>query len=185
LLERYRVSRSAFREAVRSLEQIGVVEMRTGRQSGLKTSSPSPHKVVSNCSRQFVRMNVSRHSYEEAFAAIGVAAVGLAAQRHNDANDIHTLTREPPPAFFNAIAQSCGNRIISLLLRILVDGYPDSLDRSLVNGSERVDGFEALARAICSGDASAARRTFLTLRLGSPGAQAPPPNAPHITEDVS
>ncbi|HEX2494409.1 MAG TPA: GntR family transcriptional regulator, partial [Steroidobacter sp.] len=185
LLERYRVSRSAFREAVRSLEQIGVVEMRTGRQSGLKTSSPSPHRVVSNCSRQFARMNVYRHSYDEAFAAIGVAAVGLAAQRHNDACDVQALARATPPAFFNAVAQACGNRIISLLVRILVDGYAGSLDRELVSEHERTAGFEALARAICSGDASAARRTFLTLRFGAPDAQTSLPKAPHIEEEVS
>src|SRR5262249_5390087 len=71
LLTRYNVSRSAFREAVRSLEQIGVVEMKTGRLSGLKTGSPNPDKVVSNSLRQFSRLGIEHTSFQEALNAVG------------------------------------------------------------------------------------------------------------------
>ncbi|HKY91204.1 MAG TPA: GntR family transcriptional regulator [Nevskiaceae bacterium] len=46
LLQRYGVSRSVLREAIRPLERLGVVEMRRGKGSGLFVRKPDPQAVI-------------------------------------------------------------------------------------------------------------------------------------------
>jgi DNA-binding FadR family transcriptional regulator len=120
LLRRYSVGRSAFREAVRSLEQIGVVEMRSGRHSGLKIGSPHPRTVISNAQRQFSRMAIGQASYQEAFAALGCSAASLAAERTKSAGPgLPDLVTSPDSEYLATLADASGNRIIAMLLRIL------------------------------------------------------------------
>lgn len=46
LMQRYSVSRSVIREAIRPLERLGAVEMCRGKNSGLKVATPEPSAIV-------------------------------------------------------------------------------------------------------------------------------------------
>ncbi|MDY0013105.1 MAG: GntR family transcriptional regulator [Rhodocyclaceae bacterium] len=46
LMQRYKVSRSVIREAIRPLERLGVVEMCRGKHSGLKVATPEPSAII-------------------------------------------------------------------------------------------------------------------------------------------
>src|SRR6185503_16887623 len=54
LAARFGVGRWVMREALRSMEQLGVVEMGRGSRSGLRVLAPEPHAVVQAC-RQHLR----------------------------------------------------------------------------------------------------------------------------------
>ncbi|MFM0394984.1 FadR/GntR family transcriptional regulator [Paraburkholderia phytofirmans] len=171
LLARYNVSRSAFREAVRSLEQIGVVEMRTGRRSGLKSGSPNPDKVVSGTVRQFSRLGIAAASFQEALSAIGAPAAALAAQQSAIESDLRELARGPIGPFFSAIGSMSGNRILALFMQILAVNEAGSNDdapgrKAKPNGhpAQEYDVALAIANSICAGDASLAHRNFLALQ---------------------
>jgi len=52
---RFGVGRSVLREALRSLEQLGVIEMGRGGRSGLRIISPDPAAVIETCRRHLRR----------------------------------------------------------------------------------------------------------------------------------
>jgi DNA-binding FadR family transcriptional regulator len=157
LLSRYGVSRSTFREAVRSLEQMGVVQMKVGRHSGLKICSPNPASVVRTSCESFRRLGVTRADLHAALVAIGVGAVGLAAARSPDARDLRGKLAAPGAQLLNVLGHASGNRILALFLQIL--------NAHLDKDSCQVDGRQqsSLCEAIDAGDAPAARRQFLSL----------------------
>ena len=164
LLQHYGVSRSAFREAVRSLEQIGVVEMRTGRSSGLKVGSPDPLSVVTSSRRQFARMGVGASNIGEALQAVGAGASGLAAQR-KPPNSSEFIPADDS-TFFEILGKASGNRIIALFLRILTVADPGrrrTIASAGVDPSARTALRVGILAAIRSSDAALARRLFLVL----------------------
>lgn len=161
LLARYNVSRTAFREAVRALEQIGVVEMRTGRKFGLKVASPTPDAVVANSRRQFARMGVTRAAYREAFDTVGAAAAGFAAAQHGSGRNFTELASGPSRQFFNALGDASGNRIIALMIRILTG--QDRAHGPQGEASSYPIPLPAIAAAIDNGDVALARRHILSL----------------------
>jgi DNA-binding FadR family transcriptional regulator len=55
LAARFKAGRWVLREALRSLEQLGVVEMGRGGRSGLQIVSPDPEMVAQACRRQLKR----------------------------------------------------------------------------------------------------------------------------------
>jgi DNA-binding FadR family transcriptional regulator len=55
LAERFQVGRSVLREALRSLEQLGVIEMGRGGNSGLRVVSPDPARITDTCRRHLRR----------------------------------------------------------------------------------------------------------------------------------
>lgn len=55
LVDRFQVGRSVLREALRSLEQLGVIEMGRGSNSGLRVVSPDPVIVTEACRRYLRR----------------------------------------------------------------------------------------------------------------------------------
>jgi len=60
LLDRFNVGRAVLREALRSLEQLGVVEMGRGSRSGLRVISPDPEVAMDSCRRQLRRDRMSK-----------------------------------------------------------------------------------------------------------------------------
>jgi len=59
LAQRLGVGRWILREALRSLEQLGVVQMGRGSRSGLRVLSPNPQTAVKLCRRQLARSGMS------------------------------------------------------------------------------------------------------------------------------
>ena len=61
LAQRFGVGRSVLREALRSLEQLGVIEMGVGSSSGLRIVSPDPTAIVQPARRHLRREGVDDH----------------------------------------------------------------------------------------------------------------------------
>jgi DNA-binding FadR family transcriptional regulator len=162
LLQRYGVSRSAFREAVRPLEQIGVVEMRSGRQAGLKTGSPNPDTVIRISRQQFERLGVPASAYRDALSVVGVAVAGLAAARVAEvAQPLRVLPTDAPAKKLLALGDASGNRVLSLLMHVLV--APDERPGALVPVAGITgDAVAAVIQHVSAGDVAMARRAFLS-----------------------
>jgi DNA-binding FadR family transcriptional regulator len=85
LIERYGVSRSVLREAVRIVEYLGVAHMRQGPGGGLVVTAPDARAVTSAVLIYFAYARVSLEDVLGARWMIEEAAVELAAQRASDA----------------------------------------------------------------------------------------------------
>ncbi|MFW3895155.1 FadR/GntR family transcriptional regulator [Pseudomonas bharatica] len=59
LMTRFKVGRAVIREAIRSLERLGVVEMGRGGASGLRVVQPDPAQMIGACSRYLRRASLS------------------------------------------------------------------------------------------------------------------------------
>ncbi|SCW90690.1 DNA-binding transcriptional regulator, FadR family [Sphingobium faniae] len=168
LLTRYSVSRSAFREAVRSLEQIGVVEMKTGRLSGLKVGSPSPETIVAASCRQFGRMKISRSHLRDAFYVLGTSCAAEAATRKVDEAQLKAYARQSPATFFNHVAELSENRILSLMMQIITAPAMRALEPGDPNArAPQAEDLANIADAIIRGDGPIARRLVLHLQQRS------------------
>lgn len=137
LLERYGVSRSLLREAIRPLERLGVVTMQRGRDSGLKVGEPDPRAIVKSA---VLYLNHSRLSQAEAYevqGALELEAASLIAQlpgpdhaaalaRLEDLVGRFRSATVPAiaayvRAFYLACAEATRNPIVSLFMTILAE----------------------------------------------------------------
>ncbi|SCW77899.1 DNA-binding transcriptional regulator, FadR family [Sphingobium faniae] len=113
LLARYSVSRLVFRQAVRSLEEMGYVSMRSGADSGLKVGAPEERKIVSRVRWQFSLMNLEDRHYHVVFNGIATdflrrvspQALSHFPLEHDLVSAIHIFAqREADPALSLALA---------------------------------------------------------------------------------
>lgn len=179
LLERYRVSRSILREAVRILEYHNVARMRRGPGGGLIVTEPAQQASVDTVAlyleyrkpgRQdlsLVREAIELHNIAQVVQRRHQPEVAdfLATQRtghHGDGRDL----REAGLAefyFHTDLAQLAGNRVLNLFLGILVelfrrhwgstmDPMPGADDAAEVHRAHTL-----IIEAIIDGDASIAR----------------------------
>jgi DNA-binding FadR family transcriptional regulator len=156
LLIKYQVSRSTFREAVRALERIGVVEMKTGRHSGLTVALPNSETVVNAAARQFADLGVTRREINEVALSLAARAASVAALKNTpvayaDA-ELNTLGDG-----VRALVRLNGNKILAL--------FADMLTHQILfpnNVLPKTD-LTPLARAIENGDGAAAARFALVL----------------------
>lgn len=134
LTERYGVSRSILREAVRMLEQHGVAEMRRGVGGGLFVAEPDPAAVVLSASVYVAHLDLDSESLQEARDALDPLAASLAAERASD-DELRELGRalgralatEDRRSFVAAsralheqIVDLMGNRVLSLFSRVVI-----------------------------------------------------------------
>lgn len=134
LMERYGVSRSIFRQAVRLLESRLVVEMRRGRGGGLFVARPDP-AVLSDAVALFLRYRqVSARDLFDVRQALELTSVRLAAERatEDDVARLRALTElgaDPTPAeiadrsaeFHVAVAEVSGNSAIHLFIQVVTE----------------------------------------------------------------
>ncbi len=130
------VSRVVVREALRSLEQAGFVEIRPGAAGGAFVTA-ALYKPLSNSVRDLVNGGkVTAQHFFEARRAVECASVALAGERASaediarlrginqrllDDLDDNTRLREHNAAFHVAIAEISGNPLIKLLVESLMD----------------------------------------------------------------
>ncbi|HTJ24843.1 MAG TPA: FCD domain-containing protein [Candidatus Limnocylindria bacterium] len=81
LAERFGVSRMAARDALRSLEALGIVEIRVGAKGGAWVASGNPQRFADALAIQLELIGVSIEEIFDAQIAIEVMAVDLAARR--------------------------------------------------------------------------------------------------------
>jgi DNA-binding FadR family transcriptional regulator len=182
LLEKYAISRSVFREAVRILEQNGAVEMRRGRHSGLKVSAPRPDLLIARARSFLIHAHVRPDDIAAVQEALDRAASPLICAR-DDApalgERLRTLADEPHAAtseawsrhimrFYGEAIDACPNAVLQLMLKVLVSLAPAlTLPRGAAGTAlrERVHAMQMeFARAVGSGDGAAARRAAARLR---------------------
>ncbi|MGE0742006.1 MAG: FadR/GntR family transcriptional regulator [Hyphomonadaceae bacterium] len=180
LLERYKVSRSVFREAVRILEQNGAVEMRRGRHSGLKVSAPRSDLVVARAQSYLHFAKARPDDIASVQAALDRTASALIAER-SDADAVGAslsarIDRSGTPTdwdgevtgFYKDAIAACPNVVLRLMLQILADmapiaplpkGEPGRRVRAHIGALQ-----QEFADAISARDAPGARRAAARLR---------------------
>lgn len=155
MLERYAVGRSVFRETIRPMEQFGIVEMRTGRVSGLKIAAPSAEMARAEVSRQLQLQHVPEADYAQVYQALG-ASVAANATHIGVGFPAASDTRENGQGRLNALlAEGGGNRMMSVMLGILAP--------AVTPPKASMSQYDMLFSAIEAGDRSLAYRSFLLL----------------------
>ncbi|MET0984963.1 MAG: GntR family transcriptional regulator, partial [Steroidobacteraceae bacterium] len=135
LQKRYGVSRAVFREAVRSLERLGAVEMRAGGGRGLKVGSPDPAATIRTAQIFLTHCGAKPEEVNEVSAALDRTAVLLAArrpppERKAAAERLRAIAMSKSDAtlseeanrmgeFYLTLAEACGNPILELFMRVL------------------------------------------------------------------
>jgi DNA-binding FadR family transcriptional regulator len=130
LIKRYGVSRAVFREAVRLLEFHGVVIMRRGPGGGLFISQPDVRGVVASADAYLEFRRITPAQLIEMRIPIQLLTVDIIARRADDQQIAHirrVLESEYQQGFRIsselgvdvAIADSSGNRVAALLVRVL------------------------------------------------------------------
>lgn len=133
LIARYEVSRAALREAVRLLEQHGVVAMRRGIGGGLICCEPDPGSVIRSASTYLHHVGLRVEHFETARLLIEPAAAGLAA-KNASAEDLKGLSQaldalleldghevgRASRRLHERIADLSGNRVLGLFARVLI-----------------------------------------------------------------
>lgn len=177
LLEKFGVSRSALREAVRILEHYNVATMRRGPGGGLMVTRPDQSRVVDTTSRYLKHINfrtsdlhairdaVERYTAglaAERITPVGAARLmqGLERERQVDPDDINSISHN----VHGMIADLAGNRFLSFCTEVLTRitaGHvePSRLDRdSVVIAGEINTIHSRIVDAIVHGDGARAAR---------------------------
>ncbi len=174
LAERFGVSRICARDALRTLEASGVVEVRTGAKGGARIAHGNVDRFADALAVQFTLRGVDEGEILDAQSAVEGLAAELAAS-HASPDEVRELSRlldeaeltiadqraftERSLAFHLAIADASHNRALSALLkafRHVVWPAAGSYPRPEV--AERVlQAHRAILRAIETGDGVAAR----------------------------
>ena len=144
LLDRYGVSRSILREAIRLLEHHGVVEMRRGIGGGLVVSEPDPDSVVRAASVYLAHLGLTVEQIREVRLLLEPVGAALAAERASDA-DLAELAADLVArlelqggrglvAFrelHERIADLGGNRALALFTRVMIAAAWGLKDRAV------------------------------------------------------
>jgi len=141
LLERYRVSRAAFREAVRLLEYHSVAHMRRGPGGGLVIAEPAAQASIDTIALYLQYRDPSREDLRCVRDAIEIDNVAKVVKRRGESTVAEFLAthrsvvgedpRETPGdvrkaaaeefSFHIGLAQLAGNALLDLFLRIIVE----------------------------------------------------------------
>lgn len=176
LLERYGVSRSAFREAVRLLEHHCVARMRRGPGGGLVVTAPEAQASIDTIALYLEYRQPSRNDLTLVRDLIEVEHVARVAKRSDDvavqnflaAGELGIPDISGVDAaefrFHMRMAQLAGNRVLELFLTILVElfrrqwlsqGMPVPETRGAV---EVAHAHARILEAVAKGDEMAARQ---------------------------
>ena len=98
LCERYAVSRTVMRQAVRILEEGGWVQTRRGRGRGLETRGPEPAAMAPLLHGYLIAHRISAQASREAYLALDVEVAALPLER----NPILAFLRDSLPAVEDA-----------------------------------------------------------------------------------
>jgi DNA-binding FadR family transcriptional regulator len=189
LLERHRVSRAVFREAVRLLEHLHVARMRRGPGGGLMVMAPTVDSVTDAVSVYLFYVGAEIEEVFEARLALEETAAELAPARLQE-RDIESLRRlvahersgelRDPRQLHRLVAEITANPalafFVDLLNRVTYLYLPNSptFSKQTIGDSHGAHG--AIVEAILAGDAGLARgrmRKHLTAEAGYLRARRP------------
>jgi DNA-binding FadR family transcriptional regulator len=182
LLERYEISRSVLREAVRLLEYHTVARMRRGPGGGLIVTEPQPEAIVDTIALYLEYRRPSRDDLRLVRDAIELSNVVTVVRRRTDADvaaflaaqgtDTSETCRDYRQAglaefvFHADLADLAGNRVLKLFLRILVELFRRHWISTMpaMPGPGDAAGVHhahvRIVEAIADGDASLAQHRF-------------------------
>ena len=198
LAEQFGVSRVTVRDALRSLETSGLIQIRVGATGGAFVTAPSTEVVGEGISNMLVMSKVDPDEIAEARVIMEVGTVTLAVERATDddiaalralcddserafaAGEYHTdLSR----AFHSALARAAHNRAVELVAATFAG--PLSMqavrDREPADWSHErtIQEHRALVDAIEARDDERARSIMTEhLRRGTHGVECAPPGIP-------
>lgn len=168
LQERFGVSSTVLREAVRILEHHGVAHMQRGPGAGLVATTPDYQAVVAVLTRYVLRLQVVPAALLESRAALELRCIELAAQRlaaHRDAVEMALAAPAPHlghggqvvgPDVHVLLAHVAENRVLELFVRVMTsvtaDTRIESSDLPAAHAAHR-----ALLTALLDGDPILAR----------------------------
>lgn len=180
LLERYTVSRSVFRQAVRILEYSDVAYMRAGSNGGMVVGRGDPSRVVEGTLTFLDFMEIAPGQVAEARRVVELNALKLAMQRldatacerlRNEIELEHSVERSAVyrhgPDFHRLLAELSQNRPLIFFTRVLTQLQTlriastrrTSDERDLV-GATIVDAHVRLVEAMEAGDEGLARHRW-------------------------
>ncbi|HKY93034.1 MAG TPA: GntR family transcriptional regulator [Nevskiaceae bacterium] len=186
LMQRFDVSRSVLREALRPLERIGVVVMQRGRYPGVKVSTPEPSAIVRSAALYLKHSKLELRDTFEVTSELEMSAMSALAHLPDDAHreavaalrNVVSKPRRPTVAAadqcirepYFALASLSHNPIVALFLRILAETMElksgrKASETQLARDIARVQaGQAAMIDAVERRDAALARRRMMELR---------------------
>lgn len=185
LRERYGVSRSTLREAIRILEQHDAVRTKTGPHGGIVVSEPDGDGVLLAVEFMLAYQGATNADIFEVRSVLEVAAVRLAAERHTeeDAARLRAALAAEADAPIGAtvhrevhrlLAEGTGNRplelFVDVLSRLTAMRLPVGARRPAVRDVRTAHA--DVADAVLRGDADRAERV-MTHHLAAVGAALP------------
>ena len=176
LLERFRVSRAVFREAVRLLEHHSIATMRRGPGGGLVIARPDPSASIEAAALFLKYHGTTARDLNVVRQALELGAIDLLSTRPPDNELTATMRaemamlegkdemREHVGSFHPRLGDFAGNPILALLLRITLELW--SRNGELPSGVEpaatdrlqaAVTAHDSIVAAIADGDYALAR----------------------------
>ncbi|WP_153101863.1 FadR/GntR family transcriptional regulator [Paraburkholderia hayleyella] len=175
LAQQFRVSRTAARDALRSLEAVGIVEIRMGAKGGAWIAAANLERFADALSVQLSLIGAKALEVFEAQMALEVLAAEKAAQgmttaqRENLENALHAVEAartqldtftEASLRFHEALVEASGNRVLlaqfkalRFMLMPLLAAFTDADTAERVIASHR-----RLFEAVCGGEVALARQ---------------------------
>lgn len=120
--DQFGVSRMAIRDALRSLEAVGIIEIRVGQRGGVYVAEGDPARLSDLLAIQFKLLDVKADEMVDAQIAIEVVAAGLAAEK---------ATAEEISGLWSLVAQMEENGAASLgFVRLALEFHTAVVDAS-------------------------------------------------------
>lgn len=134
LAQRFGASRGTIRTALRTLEALGVIDIKAGAGGGIRVADGNPDRFAEALAVQFKLVGVSREEHLEAQIAIESATAKLAARNatESDLADLRRLIAQARSieddaprfsqlglAFHLAVAEAAHNRALAVQLKAL------------------------------------------------------------------
>ncbi|HXM54135.1 MAG TPA: FadR/GntR family transcriptional regulator [Candidatus Dormibacteraeota bacterium] len=137
--DRFGVSRTVIREAIRGLTAKGLVEVRSG--SGSVVARVEPGAVAEAVQLYMQGAGLETRSIGEVRTALEVHAAGLAAERATE-EDLHGLRDAVGPAhdaeFHRRVARATQNPLLVVLLEAIAEPAPAGAGATMVLAHERI-----------------------------------------------
>lgn len=175
LAERFGVSRLTVRDAVRTLEAQGIVEVKVGAGGGLRIADSDPDHFSEALAVQVHLLDVSWEEIAEAMRAVEPQAAQLAAERRTDddlallrklldeqhaaVGDAHRFNNAASD-FHLAVAEASGNRALHVAARALRRTHDRLLEPVATAAVARhvATSHQALLDAVAAGDGERAHQ---------------------------
>lgn len=179
--EKFGVSRTVVRDAVKTLSGLGFVEVKHG--VGIFVTQPDSKYLAEQLSRLLYRRGDTIYSLFEVRMLLETAAAAWAAERRNK-DDLEVLAEnvnshlalvqangnlaalgEIDRSFHLLVAKATGNHIVTNLMRSMLDLFAESNQRTLAiagRARQSAEEHEAVYQAIAAEDADRAREAMAT-----------------------